>query len=202
MRIVTPFYSGLSGILTVFSNVYKNSYFDYIKAYPSSTNPIEGRPNADDLIKRNYQESKDHWCSLPINFSYVVFHFPHHSVKLSDYTMMSRSDAINPYPKSWKVEASNYNDTDAGWKLIHETEPNDDMNGTALIHTYSITNNNEEYFKYFKITQTSNSLNNNFFCFAKIELFGDVLGRVGFTCNQRGYQIRVLPLAYLLFILN
>ena len=196
MLIVPPFYDGLSGIITLLNQTYHQKYKDYIKAYPSTTNPLEGRIAAEALIQRDYSNHKMHWCSENTPNSFVVFHFPHHFIKLSQYTMKSRSNSMQPYPTGWKLEAANSNNENTVWTLLHEIGPVNDINGDGLQKTYPSPSN--DYFCYFKLTQTS-ATSAHHFCFAKIEFFGDLKGGFPGSCRSSLFTIHYF-LHFIFFI--
>ena len=197
MLIASPFYDGLSGIITLFNNTYGNKYLDYVKVYPSSTNPYYGRKSAEDLIKRDYPSSSKHWCSQAESNPNVIIHFPFHQIKLQAYTLKSRSDSLQPYPREWILEGSNSNTTNSEWHTIDEIGPVDDINGDGLQKTYNVTTN--DYYSYFRFTQVTESRSH--FCFSKVEFFGSIIGRVGFTCkliNSTHYLIHLFLLVLMI----
>ena len=178
MLITFPFYEGLSGILTLLNRTFKDKYFDYIKAYPSSTNPVEGRIGAQDVISRNYETSSKHWSSQNIANSNIIFYFPYQYIKLTGYTLKSRSDGLIPYPKAWILYGSNENITNS-YEEIHKTSPTNDINGKQK--TYPVTC--DSYYRFFKIMQTQAS-NDLYFALAKIEFFGYLQGINRIPCTK------------------
>lgn len=173
--IIPPVYEGLSGIITTFHNVYKSSFSKYIVATPSSTNSFPGRVGANDLLKRDMKNNK-HWCSQEHANSSVIITFNRHTLKLTHYTMRSREDYIGHMPQNWMIEASN--DLES-WDLIKIEGPNIDLIEINAQKMYNISTS--MFYRHYKFTD----IKNVYFCFSKIELFGELIGSIAVTCLNK-----------------
>ena len=188
--ITPPIYEGLSGVITLFHNVYKRSFDKYIVATPSSTNSFTGRVGANDLISRDIP-IKSHWCSQGAPNSSVIITLKKHFLKLSNYTMRSREDSVQTMPTNWLIEASNDFEE---WNFIKEEGPNNDLVKINVQKMYESPS--DRFYKHFRFTQ----IKGTYFCFAKIELFGELTGAVAKECSIH-YKRSLSKFVFSLFLI-
>ena len=128
-------------------------------------------------------EHAHNWVSAGLKNASLLIVFRQSQMSLTSYSFKSRTDKKINIPKEWVIEGSNDN---KNWELIHSHPPNNDILGRGKLMNWETTNNN--FFHYFKITQTGengNTYENEgvYFTLNKIEFFGQLLFQT-LTCKM------------------
>ena len=111
---------------------------------------------------------KDVWHSEDIPNSNVIISLINFQFKPISYSLKSRIDFDTYFPLQWKLEGSNDCST---WVDLSNPPLNNDLNGRGFENNYKITQNNNQYFNFFKITGLKNTIG-NYFILSHFELFG------------------------------
>lgn len=106
-----------------------------------------GDPN--NLLKIN-EKSKGFYTANKQN-SWICFEFKNHEICPKGYTIISQHHGKNrSHPRFWNIEGSN---DYVNWKVI-DSKDCPDLNGSFIAKTFTISNPENEKFKYLRIRQT------------------------------------------------
>lgn len=106
--------------------------------------------------------------------NYISFDFKEHRIIPSNYTIKSSDPARHngDHPKCWIFEASNDNDS---WETLDSEDNCNDLNGSNLVRTFAVKNQNSKEFRYFRVRSTGPSWSgDNYFGFDSFEIFGSM----------------------------
>lgn len=157
-----------NGIINYIKNNSKINILDEINITASSSNnhKIDGPQNAilfDD-------QSKD-FRAINSGDVWICFDFKYHTIIPSNYTIRSYGFGIDfPHPKSWVIEGSNDNNN---WMVIDEQRNCPFLNGSNLIHTFTIQDQKQEKFQFIRLRLTGPNWNDSHqLSFDSIEFYG------------------------------
>ncbi|KAK8838621.1 hypothetical protein M9Y10_032655 [Tritrichomonas musculus] len=106
--------------------------------------------------------------------SWLTIDFKDHRIIPTAYTIRSGSGPQSwHHPKSWVIQVSNDSNT---WQTIDTVNDSPYQNGNRVFHAYKIGEEQRSEFRYFKILQTSKTLNNcDLLLFETIEIYGTLI---------------------------
>lgn len=133
--------------------------------------------NQENCLPRNvvlFNDQSNVFLSDNAPNSSICFDFKEHRVIPSNYTIKS-SDPLRhngDHPKCWIFEASNDNDN---WETLDSQNDCKDLNGSNLVKTFAIKNNDPKEFRYIRLRSTGPSWSgDNYFGFDSFEIFGSM----------------------------
>lgn len=106
--------------------------------------------------------------------NFISFDFKEHRVIPSNYTIKSSDPARHngDHPKCWIFEGSNDNDS---WETLDSEDNCADLNGSNLVHTFAVKNQNSKEYRYIRVRSTGPSWSgDNYFGFDSFEIFGSM----------------------------
>lgn len=171
-----------SFIIFKFKKKDKSSNFVKIEA-SSRQDDNQNWGNADVLI--NYvkikYEGQSNTCTKNQPNSFFILSFPRNTIRMTDYTLMTRTNYIDDMPTTWKVEGSNnYNSEE--WEYIDHRIKSDSLLQLRTAKTFHVARPGN--FRYFKFTHNgTNSVSRYFFCLGKIDIFGKIYGMPDRDCS-------------------
>lgn len=91
--------------------------------------------------------------------SWICFEFLNHKINVQKYTIRSNPNRIGfNHLRNWQIEGSNNN---AFWTVIDNVRYNKALNGPNFVNTFSVSNENNQTFKYIRILQPGSNWSNN-----------------------------------------
>ena len=135
------------------------------------------------------RKSEDNWVADSKENNSFTIKLLRDRLKIESYAMRSRIDRDHNMPLEFILEGSNDN---INWKLLHHKERNEELKKQDSKGNWTITSNNNEPFRSFRITQIGENYHKTenekyVFGFNKIELFGTLIATEKYTCKNRKY---------------
>ena len=198
MTIISPNGKDLIGAIHVLQTIHKTQSNNYIKleASPKQNDTNNWSP-IDIVIDYSKIEpaTTNNWCSYDSPNSYFTLFFPKNSLKITDYTLVSRNNGQGSLLRTWKLEGSNDN---SNWRYIDHINNDPDLVTPGTTKTFKVQKQGR--YKYFKFTQNGTSAaENNHMCLCKVDVFGTLYGQ-RYTCINKhtGISIKLLSFINLL----
>ena len=111
----------------------------------------------------DFKENNMYFQSVYNENSWLKYDFIERKVHPTHYTIKTRNSSEGSYPKNWVIEGSNTgSDIQSEWTVLDTRQNDSYLNKNKDIHTYSITNNQNEkkYFRYLRIRITGKDSSN------------------------------------------
>lgn len=123
----------------------------------------------DSKILYQYENKGDVFWTGHIDDSWICFEIKKHEIIPTNYTIRTYDGAY--HPKSWVIEGSI---DSINWEIIDEQNNCTYLNGSNLVHTFSISN--QKRIKYIRMRQTANNWgNDNHLAINCIEFYGNIV---------------------------
>ena len=190
----------------IFKGIFYSRFMHYSSKYINKLVKIKanstnfGNPN--NLLNPNVNGSlkEDNWQSLNIENSSLTITFLKERLKISSYSLKSRTDKTDNTPYEWVLEGSN---DLINWETIHHKP-----HGEELIHANNTGNwkcSSSVPFRHFKLIQLNenehfNEINKYKLSLNKIELFGVIFPDFPITCYQRKRNCMMYQIMMVSFI--
>ena len=164
----------------------------------SSSSHLEDSNNwgYSDVILNNELSYPNEFVSDPEKYSNVSVYFLRNRVRVSSYSISSRSFGGIDKLKSWNLYGSNNNVT---WSFIDEQGPTEDLVPDGSYATYNVKK--QGVYRYFRLTQTDMSSSNRWYLIvSRLEFFGQIYPLTICSCvcqlHLRLYHTLVLFIFY------
>ena len=118
-------------------------------------------------------DNRNNWHSAPEPEAHFYIKFKKFPFLLTEYSIKTRNDFANHFPREYRVEGSNDNKT---WTLLHYFNSTE-LSLLAINKTY-LAYDTKRSFSIFKFTQIRTNTESNYFVLYRIEFFG-IIGRFG-----------------------
>ena len=120
------------------------------------------------------ENPKGYFATNGIQNSWVTLDFKEHRIIPTHYAIRSSYYGLNSYHlKGWVIEVSNDNNK---WTEIDEVNDCQYLNGSRLFHTFKITKEQTNEYRYFRIRQPGKSWgNSDQLVFESIEIYGTLI---------------------------
>ena len=114
MKLIEQFDNDINGVIHYLQAVYRdkasqlvNIQHSSLQIDPNNWGPSQSLINYS-LVKA---EGPSNWCSQNIENSKFTIIFSRHSIDITKYTLITRNTGSGDFPKNWKVEESNDDET-------------------------------------------------------------------------------------------
>ena len=134
--------------------------------------------NNDNYQPRNvvlFGDKNKYFYSENYTNSWLCFDFKEHRIIPTDYTIRSYPNGPNNnHPKNWVIECRN---DDSEWEIVDEQRNCPHLNGSYLVHTFKINNQNCKKFRYIRMRNIGNNWNgnNNHLRVESFEIYGKLI---------------------------
>ena len=151
------YYLGTSKGTTAWSNPSANNSIIVSASYSESGNPIS-------LVDRQNSE----WFSNNVANSWVGFQIQAGKLKCNHYSIKTRANNPDYYPRNWILKASN---DGINWTVLDTQTDNTALNSVSQWLSLPVISTMS--YSYFQLLQNGlDSSNSNYFCLGEVELYG------------------------------
>lgn len=143
--------------------------------YSSKVIDVKSSRIYDGQIESLFDKSRDtHFRLDNQSDGYIIFDFKNIKINFSKYYFSvpsSKNGASDGWPKRWRIEGSNDENT---WKLIDFKENDSNLNDYGKSSTFTCQTTNNEYYRYIRIKDFTSQFNNHYFLLSEIEFYGNI----------------------------
>ena len=112
--------------------------------------------------------SPSEWFSHPVQNSFVSFYLDGHLLTCNHYSIQTRANDPDYYPRNWYLQGSN---DGAAWATLDTQTNNTSLSAVAQWLDLPVVSSTS--YKYFRILQFDNDSNNSpYLCLGQVELYG------------------------------